>query len=67
MFLVHCFLSSSGGFFRLPGSEAIQLDLEKLLVLAVSKEHLDFSDIFVGVSSWTYIIQFGMENPMFRA
>ena len=34
--------SSPAGFARIPGSEPIHLDLEKLFLLSVSKENLDF-------------------------
>ena len=36
--------SSPGGFARIPGSAPIHLDLEKLFLLSVSKENLDFRD-----------------------
>ena len=37
------FASSPGRFLRVPGSEPIHLDMEKLLLLSVSKEYLDFT------------------------
>ena len=33
--------SSPVGFLKIPGSEPVQLDLEKLFLLSVSKENLD--------------------------
>ena len=37
-------IPSNGGFAKVPtGSEPIHLDLEKLFLLSVSNEHLDFS------------------------
>ena len=36
------FFSSPSGFARMPGSEPIHLDLEKLFLLSVAKENLDF-------------------------
>ena len=35
-------LDSEPVYMAFPGSESIQFDLEKLFVLAVSKENLDF-------------------------
>ena len=33
---------NASGYIKIPGSEPIQLDLEKLFLLSVSKENLDF-------------------------
>ena len=40
--VIYLFFSSPAGFARIPGSEPIHLDLEKLFLLSVSKENLDF-------------------------
>ena len=39
---VSCFIIKVGGFVKVPGYEPIHLDLEKLFLLSVSKENLDF-------------------------
>ena len=40
--LFPCFILKVGGFLRIPGYEPVELDLEKLFLLSVSKENLDF-------------------------
>ena len=37
-----CFIFENQGFVKIPGYEPIHLDLEKLFLLSVSKENLDF-------------------------
>ena len=37
-----CFILNSDGFVKIPGSEPIHLDMEKLCLLSVSKGTLDF-------------------------
>ena len=38
----YCFIIKVGGFVKVPGYEPIHLDLEKLFLLSVSKEIIDF-------------------------
>ena len=38
----NCFILDVGGFVKIPGSEPIHLDLEKLFLLSLPKENLDF-------------------------
>ena len=38
----YCFTLKVQGFVRIPGYEPVELDLEKLFLLSVSKENLDF-------------------------
>ena len=36
-----CFIIRNQGFVKIPGYEPVELDLEKLFLLSVSKENLD--------------------------
>ena len=40
--IFHCSILKDQGFVKVPGYEPIHLDLEKLFLLSVSKENLDF-------------------------
>ena len=41
-YVFSCFILKVGGFLMTPGYEPVELDLEKLFLLSVSKENLDF-------------------------
>ena len=42
-------IPSNGGFAKVPGLESMHLDLEKLFLLSVSNEHLNFIDINIEI------------------